>query len=146
MQFTETSFFTNYFCNDSAAVYIAEKPSQQCYWLDKYLTLLKEYFKNEAISTENKLWNWFGLSYASWLTLPRVLCHEMPKVWQNKLAKLLDQYYEAFPNQPEVGTRVQITENGKLIKTPEWLINYRHPHYEEIKKLKNNNSVTEKEQ
>ena len=26
----------------------------------------------------NKLWQYFGLSYATWLTLPRVLLHAMP--------------------------------------------------------------------
>ena len=52
------------------------------------------------------------------------------------MASLLEEYDETFPNQPDIGTRVQITENGKLIKTPGWLINYRHPDYKEIEKLK----------
>ena len=82
-----------------------------------------------------KLWGWFGLSHASFLTLPRVLIHEMPDEWQDKMADLLNEYYENFPNQPDIGTRVQITENGKLIKTPEWLVNYRHPDKDMIKKL-----------
>jgi hypothetical protein len=82
------------------------------------------------------LWGWFGLSYSSYLVIPRVLLHEMPDEWQGKMAKLLQQYDEMFPNQPNIGTRVQITQNGKLIKTPDWLIKYRHPDYEAIKKLK----------
>ena len=28
---------------------------------------------------------------------------------------------------PDISTRVHITKDGKLIKTPNWLINYRHP-------------------
>lgn len=32
---------------------------------------------------ENALWLWFGLSRASWLTLPRVLMHEMPDEWRD---------------------------------------------------------------
>lgn len=78
------------------------------------------------------LWLWFGLSRASWLTLPRVLMHAMPDEWQGKIAALLDEYQSTFPNQPDLGTRVQITADGKLVKTPEWLINYRHPDADDI--------------
>jgi hypothetical protein len=38
-----------------------------------------EYQKNVG---REKLWDWFGLSYASWLTLPRVLMHEIPNEWR----------------------------------------------------------------
>jgi len=84
----------------------------------------------------DKLHLWFGLSYASWLTMPRVLMYEMPVAWQDKMADLLNEYNEAFPNQPDIGTRVQITKKGKLIKTPQWVINYRNPHYEQIQLLR----------
>lgn len=59
--------------------------------------------------------------------MPRVLMEAMPDAWQEKMAALLRQYGDAFPNQPDIGTRVQITKNGKLISTPDWMINYRHP-------------------
>lgn len=43
----------------------------------------------------------------------------------------------SFQNQPEISTRVQVTNlAGKLIKTPDWLINYRRPDHNMIKKLK----------
>lgn len=74
---------------------------------------------------------WWNLSYAAWLTLPRVLVQEMPPEWQDRLAALLHEYSEAFPCGPRVfqgGTRVQITdERGNLVATPEWLKDYRHP-------------------
>ncbi len=79
---------------------------------------------------------WFNLSYASFLTLPRVFMEAMPVEWQDRIAALLKEYEAAFPNQPDIGTRIQITQNGKLIKTPEWLINYRHPDREMIQKLR----------
>ena len=79
---------------------------------------------------------WFGLSYASFLVLPRVLMEDMPMVWQNKMAALLNEYDDAFPNQPDIGAQVQITHDGKLIKTPDWLINYRHPDYRMIDKMR----------
>ena len=84
-----------------------------------------------------KLWEWFGLSRASFLTLPRVLMHEMPEQWQDKMADLLKEYDETFSNQPDIGSRVLITDsNGKTIKTPDWITNYRHPNQDEIDKLK----------
>lgn len=84
-----------------------------------------------------KLWCYFGLSYASWLTMPRVMMHAMPDEWQDKMAALLGEFAEAFPNQPPLGTRVQVTDmNGKLVKTPEWLINYRHPDHRAIDELR----------
>jgi hypothetical protein len=85
-----------------------------------------------------KLWTWFSLSYASFLTLPRVLMHEMPDKWQYRMADLLNEYDEFYPNQPNIGTRVQATRDGKLIKFPDYILNYRHPQIEEINKLKGN--------
>ena len=79
---------------------------------------------------------WFGLSYASFLTMPRVMMEAMPEEWQDRMADLLCEYDEAFPNQPDIGTRVQITKNDKLIKTPGWLVNYRHPDYAQLDKMR----------
>lgn len=88
------------------------------------------------MNTNNELWNWFGIGRASWLTVPRVLLHEMPVEWQNKMAELLREYEATFPNQPNLATTVQVKENGKLVKTPDWLVNYRHPDQQAIDKLK----------
>lgn len=85
---------------------------------------------------KDKLWLWFGLSYAGWLTLPRVLMHEMPDEWQSKMADLLSEWDEAYPNQPDLQTQVLCKKNGKYIKTPHYLTNYRHPDYLEIEKMK----------
>jgi hypothetical protein len=75
------------------------------------------------------LWAWFGLTYASWLTLPRVLMHEMPDDWQQLMAVLLHEWDEHwdFSAMETDGSRVQLTKNGRIAKTPEWLKNYRHP-------------------
>ena len=72
---------------------------------------------------DTDLTQWFGLSYASFLILPRVLMEAMPESWQNEMAELLQEYDEAFSNEPDIETRVQVTEDGKLIKMPEWLKN-----------------------
>lgn len=84
------------------------------------------------ISGKEALSCYFGLSYASWLTLPRVLMEAMPDKWQKEMAELLNEYDDAIKNAPELGTRVQITKGGKLIKTPEWLISYRHPDRDKV--------------
>src|SRR3990167_7095348 len=75
------------------------------------------------------LWDWFELSHASWLTLQRVLMHEMPDEWQLKLAKLLHEWDATIVTDTlDVKTIVQLkTFDGKFIKVPEWLKNYRHP-------------------
>lgn len=78
------------------------------------------------------LWCWFGLSYASFLTLPRVLMHAMPDDWQARMAALLHEYDAAFPNLPTAKTIVTVTQGGKFTKAPPWLTNYRHPHQADI--------------
>jgi len=92
---------------------------------------------------EEDLSLWFGLSYASFLTLPRVLMEAMPEEWQRKIAVLLNEYNNTFPNQPDIGSRVQITKHGKLIKTPSWLTNYRHPDRKIINSLRRKGDIAD---
>lgn len=87
-----------------------------------------------------ELQRWFGLSYASWLTMPRVFMEAMPNEWQQKMADLLNEYDEAIVNPPDLGTRVQVTKDGKMVKTPKWVINYRHPDKKEISRIFNHES------
>ena len=78
------------------------------------------------MSGRDKLWTWFGLSRAIWLTLPRVMMHEMPDEWQNKMAELLDEWDKTWKSPPDLNTNVSMkNEQGKFIKNPEWL-QYRH--------------------
>jgi len=88
---------------------------------------------------------WFGLSYASWLVIPRVFLQEMPEEWQRQFVKLLEEYQDTFADfpAPEGGVTVRLTDaNGKLIPTPDWIYEYKHPHeivksYTRKKKLEN---------
>lgn len=82
----------------------------------------------------NKLWDWFGLSYASWVTLPRVLLHAMSDDWQLRFAKLMEEYEEEFPNTGHICdiTQVSLKKDNKYIQSPEWLMNYRHPNTTKI--------------
>jgi len=85
----------------------------------------------------DRLWNWFSLSYASWLTLPRVLMHEMPDEWQNDMAKLLEEWDRTWTGKdlplPIVAAKL---DTGKFSRWPNWLLNYRRPNKEEIVKLR----------
>lgn len=85
-----------------------------------------------------RLWGYFGLSYSSWVTLPRVLMHEMPSAWQDKMAGLLEEFDETFPDfTGELQLYVNATgKNGKYAALPEHLNNYRHPNYEKIDALR----------
>ncbi|MDT1068352.1 hypothetical protein [Providencia stuartii] len=85
-----------------------------------------------------ELWDWFGLSYASFLVIPRVLMHEMPAEWQDKMAVLLHEYDETFDTSSVVNSVSVVgrDSDGKLIKLPEYILNYRHPDREEIERLK----------
>lgn len=83
------------------------------------------------------LWTWFGIGRASFLIMPRVLMHEMPDEWQGKMAALLNEYDATFTNWPEgMGSRAQITQYGNVVRTPEWVKNYRCPDRGAIAKLK----------
>jgi hypothetical protein len=91
----------------------------------------------DAMTGHDQLWQWFGLSRASFLVLPRVLMHEMPDDWQRQMAKLLNEHDEAFPCQPDIGSTVRATNlAGKLVPMPEYLVNYRHPDRSAIDRLR----------
>lgn len=75
----------------------------------------------------DRLWSWFGLSRAAFLTLPRVLMHEMPDDWQNRMAALLEEYNATYRNLPPIGSTVRAMRDGRMIPMPEVFANYRHP-------------------
>jgi len=81
---------------------------------------------------ESPIHNWFELTCASYLVLPRVLMQEMPLEWQENMVKLLEEMEETFPNYKDGSYRVLKTKDRKLVKTPEWEINYRHPNRDMI--------------
>lgn len=82
-----------------------------------------------------KLWGWFGLSYGRFIALPRILMHEMPDDWQGRMADLLEEFNDEFPGFDEQ-FRVLRTKQNKLVKWPDWFLNYRYPDHAEIEKLR----------
>jgi hypothetical protein len=89
----------------------------------------------DMVGKMNKLNGYFGLSYAGWLTIPRVMLQEMPEEWQNKFVDLLDQYDKTFSSQPAIETEVSCKVKGKYIKQPAWL-DYRHTDHETINAMR----------
>lgn len=84
----------------------------------------------------HSLWNWFGLSYSTWLTLPRVLMHEMPDEWQGKMAALLEEWDETWNGRDMPNPYVSAKQGGKFVRWPQWLLNYKYPDADEIEKLR----------
>jgi hypothetical protein len=94
--------------------------------------------------------NWFELTYAQFLVLPRVVMSEMPGEWQTKMVELLDELGETFDYWPRndemfyvrVGKEVQWPyedDDGNplepvLSDPPEDLCNYRRPSIEHRRK------------
>ena len=84
----------------------------------------------------DRLWDWFSLSYASFLTLPRSMMHEMPEEWQWKMAALLEEWDNTWDSQALPEPSVTAKKDDKFTKWPDWLLNYRRPNREEINKLR----------
>ena len=93
---------------------------------------------NEEDNTDDCLWDWFGLSYASFLVLPRVLMHQMPPEWQSQMVKLLRECDETFNTSPAFHSVIVSAKdkNNRFVKMPEYILNYRHPKTDEIDKLR----------
>lgn len=82
------------------------------------------------MSTQYKtdpMWDWFGLSYANYLVLPRTLICGMPDEWQQKMVDLLEEMQETYDSE-KIDGDYHVTvrdDNGRFKKDP--LSNYRHP-------------------
>lgn len=75
----------------------------------------------------SKVHNWFGLTRARYLVLPRSLMEGMPDEWQEKMTALLDEMRETYdPCQINDNYTVYLrASGGRFLADP--LSNYRHP-------------------
>jgi hypothetical protein len=68
---------------------------------------------------------WFGLSYAGYLVLPRAVMQSMPEEWQAKMVALLDECGDRLGHHYGANEyRVRLVEGGRLAADP--LADYRH--------------------
>lgn len=66
---------------------------------------------------QNPIHDWFGLTYASYLTIPRVVLQGMPDEWQQKLIGLLDEMNKTIEWEDEIGN-YHVTlrdDNGRIM-------------------------------
>lgn len=79
---------------------------------------------------------WFGLSYAQYLTIPRSIMEAMPHAWQVKMAALLtqlDSTYDWRPSEGQYWCRLKDV-SGRFVEDP--LQQYRRPNLEYIASLR----------
>ena len=77
---------------------------------------------------------WFELSYAQFLTVPRLVLQSMPNDWQKRMIVLLNEMDETFDWRPEDGKYwVRLKDNkGKFKHAP--LNDYRRGNIEHLRK------------
>lgn len=75
--------------------------------------------------TASKTHEWFGLSYASWLVLPRLALQEMPPDWQERFYALIDEAQERYGMETPETIVNRRDARGRFIKNDPWS-DYRH--------------------
>jgi hypothetical protein len=83
----------------------------------------------------DRLWHWFSMSYASWLTIPRVMMHEMPDEWQYKMGALMEEWDDTWDSSELPSPSVSAKKDGKYTRWPEWVLNYRRPNTAMIRRV-----------
>jgi hypothetical protein len=87
-------------------------------------------------SIDSPINNWFELSYAQFLTVPRLVMESMPAAWQMQMAALLQEMDDTFDWRPTEGRYwVKLRDgNGHFSHAP--LDDYRHGSIEHLRKEK----------
>ncbi len=70
---------------------------------------------------EEPVHEWFELSYANYLTIPRSVLQSMPTEWQSRFVKCLDELDETIDWRPQDGGRYSVQlrdKDGKFTKDP----------------------------
>jgi len=93
-------------------------------------------FKEQLAESDEPINWWFELSYAQYLTVPRLVMQSMPLKWQRKMAVLLREMDETFDWRPNGQYWVKLKDaNGRFADAP--LENYRRGSCEHLR-LSNN--------
>ncbi len=82
---------------------------------------------------------WFELSYAQFLTVPRLVMESMPYEWQEQMAALLEEMDETFDWQPKEGRYWVKLKDGKGRYVDAPLADYRRGSVEHLR-LKNSST------
>lgn len=95
----------------------------------------------EAINCDTPVHDWFELSYAQYLTVPRSIMEAMPVEWQRRMVQCLEELDETFDWRPEEGRywcRLR-DANGRFIDDP--LMHYRRPDRAYIESIRKESPV-----
>lgn len=116
----------------------AATPNGQVYHYAEVCTALKEYAgekcscvhlrktDNPHLAGAESIHHWFGLTYASYLVLPRVSLQTMPAEWQEKFVTLLQEMSDTVETEPEGGNYFVYVRNGKGQFISDPFSQYRH--------------------
>lgn len=85
---------------------------------DEIAKLIEE-DSTRVLDDEEPIHTWFGLTYSSYLVLPRSALQTMPTEWQRRLVALLEESraYLDTDDMPE-DYQVRAKKNGKYIQDP----------------------------
>ncbi len=86
--------------------------------------------------SDSAIHGWFGLTYSSYLVLPRSLLQAMPHEWQERFVACLDELREEWDSS-RIKSNYSVYlrgDDGRYVRDP--LANYRHPNRELIESLR----------
>lgn len=101
----------------------------ECEAFDRRITELRAEIESQAawVRRDGPVHAWFGLTYAGWLTVPRIALQVMPLSWQQRFVDLMEEANElvevAMPQQVIVSGK---DSRGRFVSIRK-LSNYRHP-------------------
>ncbi len=81
----------------------------------------------------NPVSGWFELSYAQFLTVPRLVMESMPIEWRRKMVQLIQEMDDTFDWRPEGQYWVRLRDKqGRFCEAP--LADYRHGNIEHLRR------------
>lgn len=95
---------------------------------------MSEHVEINPIEYTDHVHDWFELSYAQFLTIPRLVMQSMPPEWQIKMVVLLKELDDTFDWRPEEGqywVRLR-KDDGTFAEAP--LGDYRRGSCEDLRK------------
>jgi len=81
-------------------------------------------------NNEQHIHAWFGLTYASYLVLPRSLLEAMPGTWQIRFIEAMKEFDDAFKYPKEdhsYKVQLQICIDGEDVNMQDPLADYKYP-------------------
>lgn len=88
--------------------------------------------------TKRNIRDWFELSYAQYLTVPRSIMEAMPQEWQEQMAALLDELDDTFAWRPTSGRYWCYLKDGRGRYADDPLQEYRRADHDYIESLRKN--------